>query len=126
MSASRRPTVLIVDDDPTMRQLVVEVLSLEGFPTETAAGGREALDLLPQLGPRVILLDLLMPEVNGWDVVRQLEADAAVRTRHQIILLSAWANLEKASDLKVEGRLAKPFNVDQLLNVVEPAAERLR
>lgn len=126
MSSPKRPTVLIVDDDLKIRTMLVEVLSLEGFPTETAANGREALDLLPQLGPRVILLDLLMPEVDGRGVVQQLEAEPAMRARHQIILVSAWANLEIHRDLKVDGRLPKPFNVEQLLNVVEPAAGRLR
>ncbi|HEV7127604.1 MAG TPA: response regulator [Ktedonobacterales bacterium] len=124
MSSRKRPTVLIVDDDPAIRKMLVEVLALEGFPTETAANGREALQLLAQLGPRVILLDLLMPEVDGRGVVQQLEADPSARARHQIILVSAWANLEGVRDLQVEGRLPKPFTVDQLLNTLEPVAGR--
>ncbi|HEV8191704.1 MAG TPA: response regulator, partial [Ktedonobacterales bacterium] len=55
------PTVLIVDDDPAIRKMLVEVLQLEGYPIETAGDGREALDLLARGGSRVILLDLLMP-----------------------------------------------------------------
>ncbi|MGH2516763.1 MAG: response regulator transcription factor, partial [Ktedonobacterales bacterium] len=59
------PTVLIVDDDPAIRKMLVEMLSLEGYATETATNGREALDQLAASGPRVVLLDLLMPEVDG-------------------------------------------------------------
>ena len=59
------PTILIVDDDPAIRRMLVEVLSLEGYPTETAENGRVALELLAHSGPRVVLLDLLMPEVDG-------------------------------------------------------------
>src|SRR5215467_12470175 len=109
------PTVLIVDDDPAIRKMLVEVLSLEGYPTETATNGREALDMLAKSGPRLVLLDLLMPEVDGRGVINQLSEDPQERKRHTIILLSAWANLEAARDLEADGTLAKPFNVNQLL-----------
>lgn len=119
----QKPTVLIVDDEAAIRTMLVEVLSLEGFPTETAANGRQALEVLPRGGPRVVLLDLLMPEVDGRGVVEALSANPAERNRHQIILISAWSNLELHRDLPVDGRLPKPFTVDQLLNTIESVAE---
>lgn len=115
------PTVLIVDDDPGIRKMLVEMLSLEGYATETATNGREALDTLAAAsGSRVVLLDLLMPEVDGWGVMQALEANPAQRARHKIILLSAWVNLEKAQDLNADGMLAKPFQLEQLMNVLAP------
>ncbi|HLZ23113.1 MAG TPA: response regulator [Ktedonobacterales bacterium] len=114
------PTILIVDDDPAIRKMLVEMLSLEGYPTETATNGREALDHLATSAPRVVLLDLLMPVVDGWGVMRELEANPAERTKHKIILLSAWANLEKAQDLNADGMLAKPFQLEQLLSALAP------
>src|SRR5579859_3797662 len=114
-----QPTVLIVDDDPAIRKMLVEVLSLEGYPTETAVNGQEALAMLARSSSRVILLDLLMPVLDGRGVVTQLEADANARARHKIILISAWARLEEASDLDVDGKLPKPFTVSQLLSVLE-------
>ena len=111
-------TILIVDDDPSIRKMLVEVLSLEGYPTETAANGREALDILAQSGPRLVLLDLLMPEVDGRGVVEALSANPTARAQHKIILVSAWANLEQARDLQVDGQLPKPFQVAQLLNAL--------
>ncbi len=113
-----KPTVMIVDDDPGIRKMIYEILSLEGYPLESAAGGQEALDLLANGRPRVILLDLLMEPVNGWDVMQALEARPDERSRHKIILVSAMSNLEKYSHLKADGRLPKPFTVDQLINAI--------
>jgi CheY-like chemotaxis protein len=113
------PSVLVVDDDPAIRKFLVEALSLDGYPVETASGGREALEKLKKSGgPRVVLLDLLMPDVDGWAVMRGLEADPPVRARHRIILMSALATLERARDLKADGELQKPFTMDQLLNLL--------
>jgi CheY-like chemotaxis protein len=105
--------------------MLVEVLALEGYPTETAVNGQEALSLLARSTPRLILLDLLMPVLDGRGVVQQLEADTESRSRHKIILISAFSNLEGASDLVVDGKLVKPFTVPQLLSVLEPLASRL-
>ncbi len=115
------PTVLIVDDDAAIRKMLVEVLSLEGFPTETAVNGREALEMLARSnGPRIILLDLLMPELDGRGVMEALQANPEERARHKIILVSAWSNLETARDLEPDSTLSKPFTVSQLLNILEP------
>jgi CheY-like chemotaxis protein len=112
---------LIVDDDPQIRKMLVEVLTLEGYPTETANDGGEALDRLPQGGPRVVLLDLLMPRVDGAEVVNTLEQQPSERGRHHIILVSALTNLEQERyrNLRVDGRLQKPFTVDQLLSAID-------
>ncbi|MGO8947119.1 MAG: response regulator [Ktedonobacterales bacterium] len=117
------PTVLIVDDDPAIRKMIVEVLSLEGYPTETAANGREALEMLAKSGPRLVLLDLLMPEVDGRGVISKLSEDPDERQKHRIILVSAWTNLEASRDIEADGTLAKPFNVNQLLNVLASEAD---
>jgi len=114
-----KPTVLIVDDDSGIRKMILEVLSLEGYPLESASGGQEALDILENGRPRVILLDLLMEPLSGWDVMRALEARPDERKRHKVILVSAMTNLERANDLKADGRLPKPFTVDQLINAIE-------
>lgn len=114
------PTVLIVDDDPAIRKMLVEVLQLEGYPIETASDGREALDLLARGGERVILLDLLMPVLDGRGMMEELRTDPDERARHKIILVSAIHNLEGARDLEPDGVLPKPFTVTQLLNVLEP------
>ncbi len=113
------PTILIVDDDPAIRKMLVEMLKLEGYPTETASNGREALDILDRSGPRVVLLDLLMPIVDGRGVIDGLRS-ANSRNQHKVILVSALATLEQNRDLEADGMLTKPFNLNQLLNVLAP------
>lgn len=115
---AQQPTVLVVDDDPAIRKMLNEVLTLEGIPVETAADGREALELLARSGPRTVLLDITMPVMDGREVMQALDANPAERARHRIILMSALDKLQAARDLEPDGRLAKPFTVDQLLNVI--------
>ena len=117
---AQTPTVLIVDDDAAIRTMLVEMLRLEGYQTETANNGREALEVLATSGPRVVLLDLLMPEVDGRGVMKALEADPAQRAKHKVILVSAWLEQENAKDIRAEGMLAKPFRFDQLMDVLAP------
>ncbi len=115
---ANHPTVLIVDDDASIRRMLVEVLQLEGIPTETATNGREAIDILARGGSRVVLLDLMMPVLDGWGVMRELEQDPTQRAKHKIILVSAVEKLEAARDLDSDGTLSKPFTVPQLLNAL--------
>src|SRR5262249_25669778 len=112
------PTVLIVDDESAIRKMLVEVLQLEGYPTETAVNGREALEMLARGGSGAVLLDLKMPVLDGRAVMEELRSNPAERARHKIILVSAPTNLEGARDLQAEadGTLPKPFTVPQLLN----------
>ncbi len=124
MNPPQKPTVLIVDDEEAIRKMLVEVLSLEGYPTETATNGREALDVLVKGGPRVVLLDLLMPVLDGRGVIQQLQANPPERARHKIILVSALPRLEANRDLQADGELSKPFTVDQLLNKLNSVVAR--
>ncbi len=93
------PTVLIVDDDPSIRKMLIEVLQLEGYPTETATNGREAMDILARSGPRVVLLDLLMPVLDGRGVLRELDEMPEAREKHTVILVSALDRLEANADI---------------------------
>jgi CheY-like chemotaxis protein len=112
-----KPTVLIVDDDPAIRKMILEMLGLEGYPVDSAMHGQDALGRLS--GPRIILLDLLMPVLDGRGFMERLEANPTERARHKVILVSAMTNLELARDIRADGMLPKPFTMDQLVNVIE-------
>lgn len=114
-------TVLIVDDEAGIRRMLVEMLSLEGIPTEMAVNGQEALDILANSGPRVVLLDLMMPMVDGRGVMQALRSKPGERERHRIILMSAVERLELARDLDPDAMLAKPFTLTQLMSAIEPS-----
>jgi CheY-like chemotaxis protein len=73
------PSVLVVDDEPDDLQVMTEVLQSAGYNTLTAAGGREALQILKEQRPDAVLLDLLMPEVDGFEVLQQLKGNDELR-----------------------------------------------
>jgi CheY-like chemotaxis protein len=100
--------------------MLIEALTLEGYPYETASNGQEALDLLSKTqAPRLILLDMLMPVVDGRGVMRALNANPAERARHKVVCISAIHSLLQQRDLDPDATLAKPFTVNQLLSVLE-------
>ncbi|HEY7126163.1 MAG TPA: response regulator [Ktedonobacterales bacterium] len=120
------PRVLVVDDDAAIRKMLVDVLSLEGFSAETARDGREALALLEASNYQVVLLDLMMPIMDGWELCRTLRERPTLRAQFSVVLMSAGEKLEQAQDLGADGYLAKPFDVNQLLELLEPFVSEVR
>jgi DNA-binding response OmpR family regulator len=114
--APRHCPVLIVEDDPDLREMMAQLLSLEGFCAETAANGRDALEYLSRGDiPEVILLDLMMPVMDGWEFRRQQQRDPALAGLPVVVLsaldASRGANLGAAY-------LKKPLDFDRLLDLV--------
>ena len=121
MSPTERRDVLIVDDDPDIRDAVGECLRYEGYDVHSAADGRDALDRLEYgLRPAVILLDLMMPVLNGFDVLEALKSRPEWKSI-PVVIVSANRGYE-AEDLSgAVSILRKPVNVDRLLAAVEHA-----
>jgi two-component system chemotaxis response regulator CheY len=114
--AARR--VLVVDDDPDILEALSEILEVEGYQVQRARNGREALQRLEQELPDLVLLDLMMPVMDGWEFARSLSAGA----RPPIIVLSADRNVSvKAKEIGALGWLAKPFELSELLSAVRRA-----
>lgn len=111
--------VLVVEDDRGIRGMIAEALADEGYSVAVAAHGRDALDQLTQLAARLIILDIMMPIMDGNALYRELQADE----RYQaipIIVMSAAHNLQLlAGAQQVVALLPKPFVLAALLNVVE-------
>src|SRR5437660_8017468 len=98
-----RPSkVLVVDDDPVIRDMMVDILDFEGYPIRVARNGHEALELLRGEENYLVFLDLLMPIISGKEVCEILDKDPALRSRHVIVLMSALDRLEEASVLNVD------------------------
>jgi CheY-like chemotaxis protein len=108
--------VLIVEDDEDLREMMAHLLTLEGFEAATAANGREALDYLQTSRPEVILLDLMMPVMDGWEFRRQQQADPNLAPV-PVIVLSAL-DQARASNVDAAAFLKKPLDFDHLLDLV--------
>jgi two-component system cell cycle response regulator DivK len=107
--------VLIVDDDPAIREMLDELFTDEGYDTLRAADGRTAVELARNNRPHLILMDLMLPVLDGASAIRAFKADPQTR-RIRIIAMSAGANLRLHADhLPVDGVLGKPFDLDAIL-----------
>ncbi len=111
--------ILVVDDDPAILDLIAQLLLEEGYEVLAVSNGQTAVDLARKLRPHLILLDLMMPEMNGWQVSTLLKADPQTRAI-PILLLSARRDMARtANELGVTAYLEKPFDLDDLLSRVQ-------
>ncbi len=117
-AASASGHVLIIDDDPATRDLLARFLQRDGFQVATAADGREGLDRARTLRPRVILLDVTMPRMDGWTVLRALRADAELGDT-PIIMVTVLDEQNLAFSLGATDYLHKPVEWGQLKSAME-------
>ncbi|MFJ8927110.1 MULTISPECIES: response regulator [unclassified Streptomyces] len=119
--------VLVVDDNKVIRQLIRVNLELEGFEVVTAADGAECLEVIDQVRPDVVTLDVVMPRLDGLRTAARLRADARTRSL-PIVIVSACTQYEVESglDVGVDAFLAKPFEPSELVRVVRQLSEQGR
>ena len=113
--------ILVADDDPDILSIVSMSLETQGYTVHKATNGREAVDLARQHHPDLILMDMMMPVVSGYEAVGELKADATTKDI-VIVGLSAKAmatDMERATDVGIDGYITKPFRIAQVLSVVE-------
>ena len=111
--------ILVVDDDPNIRRLIVAALKRDGYRFAEAANGREALDAMRQERPAAVVLDLMMPVLSGWDVLKERAQDPEL-VKIPIIVISASRSPEIASamDKGICAFLPKPFDISALSSLV--------
>jgi len=117
--ATKSPVVLIVDDDAATRDLVADLLALEGYTAQAAASGQSALDCLRHGPVDLILIDLMLPDMSGLELCQQVRARQ--ESRVPIILYSAASGVcwrENSLLAGADDYLAKPFDIGQLLERV--------
>jgi len=121
---STAPTILVVDDERNIVELVRLYLRSEGYQVEVAYDGREALDKASTLHPDLVVLDVMMPEMNGYEVTRRLRQDGG---KTPVIMLTAKGeDAEKVEGLELgaDDYLAKPFNPRELVARVRAVLRR--
>jgi DNA-binding response OmpR family regulator len=120
MVAKKR--VLCIEDHPEMIELIRLILGREGFDVEGAIGGREGLRIMHEDPPDLVLLDLMMPDVDGWEVYRQLKADEALKTIPVIAVTAKAQSIDRVLGLHIAGMddfITKPFGPKELIASVE-------
>jgi two-component system, OmpR family, response regulator len=107
--------LLIVDDEDNLRSMLAAALQHHGFVVSTAANGRDALDVIPKERPDLVLLDVMMPDLDGFEVCRRLRTEG---DRTPVLFLTARDSTEdKVRGLTLGGDdyLQKPFSLDELI-----------
>jgi len=121
VDVERTFSVLVVDDDPSIRKMVIAALKRDalGYTFAEAGNGRDALDVMRDQLPDVVVLDLMMPLVSGWDVLRERAGDEDLR---KIPVIVVSANRDPELDLAMQGGicafLPKPFDIGALRALV--------
>ena len=111
-----------IEDEPEMIDLVRLILGRRGYTVIGANGGREGLELIRKELPDLVLLDLMMPDMDGWDVYHQIKSDELTRDIPVIVITAKAQNIDKVLGLriaKVEDYIAKPFSPQELLERVD-------
>lgn len=111
-------TIMIVDDDPGLRESLAQLLELEGYPAVEAHDGQDALDKILSPVPALILLDIMMPRMNGYLFAEELERRGLRREIPIIVLTADGRAREKARQIGADDYLEKPFEIDLLLDKV--------
>jgi two-component system response regulator VicR len=120
--ASDVKRVVCVEDEPEMIDLVRLILGRRGFFVIGANGGIEGLETVRREKPDLILLDLMMPDMDGWEVYQQIKADPALRGIPVIVVTAKAQSIDKVLGLhiaKVDDYITKPFGPQELLESVE-------
>lgn len=114
--------ILCIEDEPDMIELIDLILSRQGFDVIGANGGIEGARMIREEMPDLILLDIMMPDLDGWEVYQQIKADEKTRNIPVIVVTAKAQNIDKVLGLhiaKVDDYISKPFTPDDLLKSVE-------
>jgi DNA-binding response OmpR family regulator len=125
MEKKRR--LVYIEDEPEMIDLVRLILNRRGFEITGANGGREGLDLVKKMIPDLVLLDLMMPDMDGWDVYQQMKADETTQNIPVIVVTAKAQSIDKVLGLhiaKVDDYISKPFSPQELIDSVEKVFAR--
>ena len=122
MESNKSRLIVYIEDDIEMIDLVTLILNRRGYQVKGAHGGREGLDLVQKEPPDLILLDLMMPDLDGWDLYQQLKANDTTKDIPVIIITAKAQAIDRVLGLhiaKVEDYISKPFRPQELIESIE-------
>lgn len=117
----KKRLVVCIEDEPEMIDLIKLILRRADFEFVGALGGREGLETVRRLKPDLVLLDLMMPDVDGWDVYRQMKNDEELSNIPVIVITAKAQSIDRVLGLhiaKVDDYITKPFGPQELLESV--------
>ncbi len=112
------PYVLVVDDDPAIRGLVADALRGEGYTVDLAAHGREALEAMRARRPSTVVLDLMMPVMDGFSFIEQCHKERLCVDVPIVVISAVQDAMRRIKDVPVHACIAKPFDLDDLVRLV--------
>jgi DNA-binding response OmpR family regulator len=125
--AEEKKRVVCIEDEPEMIDLIKLILGRKGFVVSGANGGREGLAAIEREKPDLVLLDLMMPDIDGWEVYQQMKAHDDLKAIPVIVVTAKAQSIDKVLGLhiaKVDDYITKPFGPQELLDSVERVLER--
>lgn len=128
MTQPDRPPILVVDDNPDNVDIIREYLEVRGYPITVAHDGDEALTLFERVRPRLVLLDVMMPGRDGWEVCRLMKQHPALGKSVRIIMVTAldeWDDKRQALETGADDYVEKPFDLSRLAATVERNVAKL-
>ena len=121
-------SILVVDDNQDNAHIIRDYLEARGYPISVAYNGDQALELFEQNKPSIILLDVMMPGRDGWQVCREMKDHPTLGSSIRVVMVTAlqdWMNKRQALETGADDFVEKPFELADLVKVVERNAARL-
>ena len=125
--SSEPSTIVCIEDEPGVIELIRLILERRGFKVVGAVSGVEGLEVVRQVKPSLVLLDLMMPGMDGWEVYRRMKADAMMKTIPVIIVTAKAEGIDEVLAkhiAKVDDYIKKPFSLQELLQSIERVLNR--
>jgi two-component system response regulator VicR len=122
MAESDTKIILCIEDEQEMIDLIRLILGRRGFDVRGANNGEEGLKIIHQDHPDLVLLDLMMPDMDGWEVYQHMKADETTKNIPVIVVTARAQSIDKVLGLhiaKVDDYIAKPFSPQELLNSID-------
>jgi len=127
MTEKSTKMILCIEDDQEMIDLIRLILRRSGFEIRGANSGKEGLEIIRKDHPDLVLLDLMMPEMDGWEVYQQMKADEATKNIPVIVVTAKAQSIDKVLGLhiaKVDDYIAKPFSPQELSTSIDNVLAR--
>jgi two-component system OmpR family response regulator len=119
---SSEPYVLVVDDDPAIRGLVADALRDVGYSVDLAAHGREALEAMRARRPATVVLDLMMPIMDGFSFMEACHTEQLCNNVPIVVISAAHDALRRIEEVPIHACIAKPFDMDELIRTISRVA----